>query len=56
MDAYQKGLNGRQAAWASKKYRGHQVLPDSIIEELDKANINNVHPHRMLTKKKKSIL
>ena len=40
MDAYQKGLNGRQATWASKKYRGHRVLPDSIIEELDMANIN----------------
>jgi len=40
MDAYQKWLNGRQAAWASKKYQGHRVLPDSIDEELDKANIN----------------
>ena len=40
MDAYWKGLNSRQAAWESKKYWGHWVLPDSIIEELDKANIN----------------
>ena len=23
MDAYSRGLNGRQAAWASRKYRGH---------------------------------
>ena len=23
MDAYRKGLNGNQAAWASKKYRCH---------------------------------
>ncbi|KAG2758100.1 hypothetical protein P692DRAFT_201696756 [Suillus brevipes Sb2] len=23
MDAYRKGLDGKQAAWASKKYRGH---------------------------------
>ncbi|KAG2108472.1 uncharacterized protein F5147DRAFT_576879 [Suillus discolor] len=23
MDAYHRGLNGKQAAWASKKYRGH---------------------------------
>ncbi|KAE9382934.1 hypothetical protein BT96DRAFT_961122 [Gymnopus androsaceus JB14] len=30
--AYSTGLNGRQAAWASKKYRGHC--------ELDKAQIN----------------
>ncbi|OJA16043.1 hypothetical protein AZE42_13160 [Rhizopogon vesiculosus] len=27
MDAYHKGLNGSQAAWAAKKYRGHRVLP-----------------------------
>ena len=40
MDAYWKGLNGRQEACAYKKYWGHRVLPDSIIEELDKTNIN----------------
>ncbi|KDQ12520.1 hypothetical protein BOTBODRAFT_189230 [Botryobasidium botryosum FD-172 SS1] len=34
MDAYRKGLNGKQAAWASKKYRGHRVLPERIFEEL----------------------
>ncbi|KAJ7938535.1 hypothetical protein B0H13DRAFT_1587601, partial [Mycena leptocephala] len=27
MDAYSKGLNGLQAAWAGKRYRGHRVLP-----------------------------
>lgn len=37
MDAYSKGLTGRQAAWASRKYRGHRVLPDSIMDELEKA-------------------
>jgi hypothetical protein len=26
MDAYDCGLNGSQAAWAARKYRGHQVL------------------------------
>ncbi|KAG1730206.1 hypothetical protein EDB19DRAFT_1641456 [Suillus lakei] len=26
IDAYHKGLNGRQAAWAAKKYRGHTVF------------------------------
>ncbi|KAF9234429.1 hypothetical protein BU15DRAFT_52646, partial [Melanogaster broomeanus] len=26
MDAYSKGLSGKQAAWASKKCRGHRVL------------------------------
>ena len=40
MDAYQKGLNGRQAAWAAKKYRGHRTLPDTILEELDEAGID----------------
>ncbi|KAG1811337.1 hypothetical protein EV424DRAFT_1515609 [Suillus variegatus] len=39
MDAYHKGLNGSQAAWAAKKYRGHRVLPDSILTELDAALI-----------------
>ena len=34
MDAYEKGLNGRQAAWASRKYRGHRVLPERIMREL----------------------
>jgi hypothetical protein len=39
MDAYQKGLTGSQAAWASRRYRGHRMLPDSILEELECANI-----------------
>ena len=39
MDAYERGLNGKQAAWASKKYSSHQVLPEFIIMELDEANI-----------------
>ncbi|KIK74184.1 hypothetical protein PAXRUDRAFT_176464, partial [Paxillus rubicundulus Ve08.2h10] len=39
MDAYHKGLSGQQAAWASKKYRGHRVIPNSILDELEKANI-----------------
>ncbi|KAJ8090988.1 hypothetical protein PM082_024912 [Marasmius tenuissimus] len=39
MDAYRKGLNGNQAAWAARKYRGHRVIPEIILEELDKNNI-----------------
>ncbi|KIK97120.1 hypothetical protein PAXRUDRAFT_136944, partial [Paxillus rubicundulus Ve08.2h10] len=39
MDAYLKGLSGKQAAWASKKYRGHRVLPESLMDDMDKANI-----------------
>ena len=39
MDAYEQGLNGRQAAWAARKYRGHRVLPVSIMKDLEKAGI-----------------
>ena len=39
MDAYCRGLNGRQAAWVSRRYRGHRVLPEGIMAELEKANI-----------------
>ncbi|THU98051.1 hypothetical protein K435DRAFT_661731 [Dendrothele bispora CBS 962.96] len=38
-DAYSKGLNGRQAAWAARKYRGHRVLPESLMEDMGKAGI-----------------
>ncbi|OJA19199.1 hypothetical protein AZE42_13562, partial [Rhizopogon vesiculosus] len=30
-----KGLNGVQAAWVIKKYRGHRVLTESITREFD---------------------
>ena len=45
MDAYEQGLNGRQAAWAVRKYRlqrssqGHRVLPEGIMAELNKKGI-----------------
>ncbi|KAJ3832711.1 hypothetical protein F5878DRAFT_516128, partial [Lentinula raphanica] len=26
-DSYAHGLNGRWAAWANKKFRGHRVMP-----------------------------
>jgi len=39
MNAYQKGLTGKQAIWATKKYRGHRVIPDSILAELEEAEI-----------------
>ena len=35
MDAYVKGLNGAQAAWAARKYHDHQVLPENILTELE---------------------
>lgn len=35
MDAYSKGLDGPEVAWAARKYRGHRVLPDSIMAKFD---------------------
>ncbi|KZT63047.1 hypothetical protein DAEQUDRAFT_681078, partial [Daedalea quercina L-15889] len=35
MDAYCKGLTGKQALWATKKYHGHCLLPESTLAELD---------------------
>ena len=40
MDGYRQGLNGKQAAWAAKKYRGHRVLPESILKELEEARVS----------------
>ncbi|EJC98775.1 uncharacterized protein FOMMEDRAFT_95967 [Fomitiporia mediterranea MF3/22] len=34
MNAYQKGLTGKQAQWANRKYHSHRVLPDNILAEL----------------------
>ncbi|EGO28162.1 hypothetical protein SERLADRAFT_366047 [Serpula lacrymans var. lacrymans S7.9] len=34
IDAYKKGLNGKQAGWASKKYHGHCVLPVWWMNEI----------------------
>ncbi|KAJ6471668.1 hypothetical protein DFH09DRAFT_1344122 [Mycena vulgaris] len=39
VDAYSKGLNSRQAAWAARKCRGHHVLPETILQELEDAEI-----------------
>jgi hypothetical protein len=39
MHAYHLGLNGKDAAWAAKKYKGHRVLPTDIMESLDRQNI-----------------
>lgn len=27
MDTYNMGLNGRQATWTARSYRGHRILP-----------------------------
>jgi len=39
MDVYMKGLNSQQAAWAARKYKGHCLLPASLMDDLEKANI-----------------
>ncbi|KAJ7193829.1 hypothetical protein GGX14DRAFT_378605, partial [Mycena pura] len=36
MDAYRKGLDGVQATWAAKRYRGHRMLPRNILELFDR--------------------
>ncbi|KIJ33830.1 hypothetical protein M422DRAFT_264120 [Sphaerobolus stellatus SS14] len=38
MDAYIKGLNGAQAAWAAWKYHGHRVLPENVMAQFDGAH------------------
>ncbi|KIL64795.1 hypothetical protein M378DRAFT_77746, partial [Amanita muscaria Koide BX008] len=40
MDAYRRGLNARQAAWAGKRYRGHRVLPNTIMEEIESHQVD----------------
>ncbi|KAG2031879.1 hypothetical protein BDR03DRAFT_875066, partial [Suillus americanus] len=45
IDAYQRGLNGMQAAWAVKKYRGHRVLSESIMQTIACSS----HPLYLLT-------
>ena len=40
MNAYRLGLNGTQAAWAAKKYRGHRIIPNDILAQFDKAHQN----------------
>ena len=37
IDTYGKGLQGKDAAWAAKKYHGHCVLPESILQDFDDA-------------------
>jgi hypothetical protein len=37
MDPYKKGLNGRQAGWAARRYHGHCVLPESLMDDLEQA-------------------
>ncbi|KIK75022.1 hypothetical protein PAXRUDRAFT_174075, partial [Paxillus rubicundulus Ve08.2h10] len=45
IDAYQKGIDGKQVMWAAKNYHGHHVLPPSILQEVDKAQAKATHHH-----------
>ncbi|KAJ7048927.1 hypothetical protein C8F01DRAFT_1003596 [Mycena amicta] len=38
-DAYRMGLDGAQAAWACRKYKGHRGLPPEYLEEMKAANV-----------------
>ncbi|KAJ7742017.1 hypothetical protein B0H16DRAFT_1323496 [Mycena metata] len=38
-DAYRRGLDGAQAAWAVRKYKGHRVLPPDFLKEMEAAGI-----------------
>jgi hypothetical protein len=37
IDAYRKGLNGPQTVWANRKYHGHWMLPNNIMDNLKAA-------------------
>ncbi|KAJ7142599.1 hypothetical protein C8R44DRAFT_602890 [Mycena epipterygia] len=39
VDAYAEGLSGSQAAWVARKYRGHRVLPVTIMNDLEKTGL-----------------
>ena len=36
MDLYRKGITGKLAEYAVKKYKSHRCIPDYVIEELNK--------------------
>jgi hypothetical protein len=38
-DAYHHGLDGSQAAWAARKYKGHCVLPPDFLKDRMAAGI-----------------
>ncbi|KAE9403492.1 hypothetical protein BT96DRAFT_814798 [Gymnopus androsaceus JB14] len=39
MDVYAHELSGLQVAWAAQRYKGHRVLPESVLNELLDENI-----------------
>lgn len=39
LNSYRNGLDGKEAAWTAKKYRGHRTLPPGWHDALKLANI-----------------
>ncbi|KAG1753844.1 uncharacterized protein EDB91DRAFT_1043531, partial [Suillus paluster] len=37
VNAYKRGLDGKQAVWVIKKYCGHCVLPEFIMQEFEQS-------------------
>jgi len=33
INAYDKGINVQQAAWAARQYHSHHVLPESLVDD-----------------------
>lgn len=38
VDAYDKGLDARIAAWAAKQYPGHRTVPETILRDFYQAH------------------
>ncbi|KAJ7691931.1 hypothetical protein B0H17DRAFT_1133457 [Mycena rosella] len=38
-DAYTKGLNGREAAYATKVYRGHRTIPNDYLKDFEQSGV-----------------
>ncbi|KAJ7434373.1 hypothetical protein B0H11DRAFT_1715685, partial [Mycena galericulata] len=36
-DAYAKGLNGREAAYATQLFRSHRTIPNDYLEDFEKS-------------------
>jgi len=36
MDLYRKGITGKLAEYAAKKYKSHRCIPEYVVEELNK--------------------
>jgi hypothetical protein len=39
MDASEKGLTGHEVVWAARKYRGHRIIPETIMADMEKAKM-----------------